>query len=74
MTCSFHVICFLLQAQVLHWKCLSKVKHIYGTQLWTVMQQTLDVIVAGIKVNLPLRIICIQCVSKVRMYSYIAMS
>ena len=38
------------------------------------MQQTLDVIVAGIKVNLPLRIICIQCVSKVRMYSYIAMS
>ena len=52
---------FPLQAQVLHWKCLKQVEHIYGTQLWTVMQQTLDVIVAGIKVNLATIELLIAC-------------
>ena len=42
---------FLLQAQVLHWKCFKKLQHVYGTQLWSVIEPTLDVIVAGIKVN-----------------------
>ena len=43
---------FPLQAQVLHWKCFKRLEHIYGTQLWKVMEQTLDVIVAGIRVSL----------------------
>ena len=41
---------FSLQANMLHWRCLNRLKHIYGTQLWTIMQQTLDVIVNGIQV------------------------
>ena len=41
---------FPLQAQVLHWKCFKKLQHVYGTQLWTVIELTLDAIVAGIKV------------------------
>ena len=46
----FYVYVWPLQAQVLHWKYLKKLEHVYGTQLWSVIEPTLDVIVAGIKV------------------------
>ena len=39
-----------LQAQVLQWKCFKKLQHVYDTQLWSVIEPTLDAIVAGIKV------------------------
>ena len=46
------VVLFPLQAQVLHWKCFKKLQHVYGTQLWRVIEPTLDAIVAGIKVHI----------------------
>ena len=46
------VVLFPLQAQVLHWKCFKKLQHVYGTQLWSVIESTLDAIVAGIKVHI----------------------
>ena len=41
-----------LQAQDLQWKCFKKlrVQHVYDTQLWSVIEPTLDAILAGIKV------------------------
>ena len=53
------ILCiFLLQAQVLRWNCFTRMPHIYNTQLWTIMRQTLDVIVSGIKVNVLLNMFC----------------
>ena len=41
----------------------TRMAHIYNTQLWTVVQQTLDVIVSGIKVNVQrIHIWCIKYV------------
>ena len=45
------IVMFPIQAQVLQWKCFKKLQHVYGTQLWTVIELTLDAIVAGIKVR-----------------------
>ena len=44
-------VSFSLQARTLHWRCISTLPHIYNTQLWTVMEPTLDAIGAGIRVN-----------------------
>ena len=52
MVSSLYSVILPLQAQVLHWKCFKKLEHIYGTQLWSVIEPTLDAIVAGIKVHL----------------------
>ena len=43
---------FPLQAQVLQWKCFKKLQHVYDTHLWSVIEPTLDAIVAGIKVRM----------------------
>ena len=46
----------LLQAQVLRWNCFTRMPHIYNTELWTIVRQTLDVIVSGIKVNVSMNL------------------
>lgn len=51
------------QAQVLCWRCFSKVHHICDKQLWEIMQQTMNAIIAGIKVN------CLAIIANAAYYS-----
>ena len=44
------IFILLFQAHILQWKCFKKLQHVYNTQLWSVIEPTIDAIVAGIKV------------------------
>ena len=54
----FTIVCMTIrtyttvQANNLHWKCLSRLPLIYNTPLWAVMQGVLDVIISGVRVSI----------------------
>lgn len=42
---------FHLQANSLHWGCLTALPHVYNTPLWQCICDTLDIIAEGVRVS-----------------------